>query len=191
MHGAMCPILGNNHPQTYNPLLALHTRSSLPSLHALRVAPFPAVTYGVPAPPPEPQGGGSSSNVVKIVVPIVSVVGALAIAGIGTAWYVHRKRKAQAGAERQAARQERAASRSASGRRPYSQPSSFATSSALQSNPLPQPHPQQPAAPKVGFVPREDRAYVPPGQQLPYPQPSAAPNATSSLGSTPIQRVDL
>jgi hypothetical protein len=41
------------------------------------------------------------------VVPIVCVVGALAIVGIAVAWYIHRKRKRQAEAEAIAAGQER------------------------------------------------------------------------------------
>lgn len=87
---------------------------------------FGAVT---PAPPPPAEindSGGGTSDVVKIVVPIVSVVGALSVAGIAAAWYVHRKRKRQAAAEGEAARAARRSSRrgreSRSASRRYSQP---------------------------------------------------------------------
>ena len=89
------------------------TTTPLSTFHPChRLAPLcSAVNYGSQAPPPPaPPGGGggsSSSNVVKIVVPIVCVVGALAIVGIVVAWYMHRKRKRQTEAEAVAARQER------------------------------------------------------------------------------------
>jgi LPXTG-motif cell wall-anchored protein len=75
--------------------------------YQLRLVPN-TVTYGNIIVPDDSSG---SSTVVKIVVPIVSVVGALLLAGAAAFVYVRRKRARQAEAESNAARQERRAQR--------------------------------------------------------------------------------
>lgn len=75
--------------------------------YQLRLVPN-TVTYGNIVVPDSSSG---TSTVVKIVVPIVSVVGALVLVGAAAFVYVRRKRTRQAEAESQAARQERLAQR--------------------------------------------------------------------------------
>ncbi|KAI7841923.1 hypothetical protein COHA_004451 [Chlorella ohadii] len=75
--------------------------------YQLRLVPN-TVTYGNIVNPDDSSG---TSTVVKIVVPIVSVVGALLLAGAAAFVYVRRKRARQAEAESNAARQERRAQR--------------------------------------------------------------------------------
>lgn len=144
--------------------------------------------YTTPAPPPaQPDSTGGTSDVVKIVVPIVSVVGALSVAGIATAWYVHRKRKRQAAAEGEAARAARRSSSSRSRREREARSEARSTSRRYS-----QPAPPPAAAPAPMVVPPGGPAFVPsePGIDSVI-EPRLVPIARVEGSPKPVERANL